>query len=102
MAVTDFCVNSQHLEDEGEAAQHSVGLRWQLDGQGVDGRADQQTVDEVWFAVASRRPALPPGVGRVVVSLQLHKNLAGVDDRGRRGEGEGGGWGGDGNGRVGV
>lgn len=95
-------MNSQHLEDESEAAQHSVGLRWQLDGQSVDGRADQQTVDEVGLAVAPRRPALPPGVGRVVVSLQLHQDLAGVDDGRRRGEGQGGRRGGDGDGRDGV
>lgn len=100
--MTDFCVNSQHLEDESEAAQHSVGLRWQLNGQSVDGRADQQTVDEVRFAVAPRWATLPPGVGRVVVPLQLHQDLAGVDDGGRRGEGQGGRWGGDGNGRGGV
>lgn len=44
-------LHSQHLEDESKAAKHPVSLRWQLDGQGVDGRADQQTVDEVGFAV---------------------------------------------------
>lgn len=49
--MIEFCVNSQHLEDESEAAQHSVGLSWQLDGQSVDSRADQQTIDEIWFAV---------------------------------------------------
>lgn len=101
-----MCVNSQHLEDEREAAQHSVGLRWQLNGQSVHGRADQQTVYEVWFAVTPRWTALPSGVGRVVVPLQLHQDLAGVDDGGRRGEGrrgrrsgEGNGWGGVGGGR---
>jgi len=97
-------VNSQHLEDESEAAQHPVSLRWQLDGQRVDGRADQQAVDEVGLAVAPRRrPALPPGVGRVVVPLQLHQDLAGVDDGGgRRGEGQQGGRRGEGIGRGGV
>lgn len=94
-------MNSQHLEDEGEAAQHAVGLGRQLDGQRVDGGADQQAVDEVGLAVAARRAALPPGVGRVVVALQLHQDLAGVDHGGRRGQrqrwrrggdGDGGGW----------
>lgn len=82
--------NSQHLEDEGEAAQHSVGLRRQLDGQHVDGRADQETVDEVGLAVAPRWAALPLAVGGVVVALQLHQDLAGVDDGRRRGERQGG------------
>lgn len=31
-SLISLCVNSQHLEDEGEAAQHAVGLRRQLDG----------------------------------------------------------------------
>lgn len=92
-------MNLQHLEDEGEAAEHSVRLRRQLDGEGVNSRADQQTVDEVRLAVAPCRPALPLGVGGVVVALQLHQDLAGVDDRGRRGEGQGGRWGGDRDGR---
>lgn len=99
--MTALCVNSQHLEDESKAAQHSVGLRRQLDGESVEGRADEQTVDEVGFAVPARRAALPPGVGRVV-SLQLNQDLAGVDDRGRRGKGQGGRRGGDGDGRCGV
>lgn len=77
-------LNSQHLEDESEAAQHAVGLSRQLDGQGVDGRADQQTVDQVGFAISSGRAAFPFGVSRVVVSLQLHQDFAGVHDGGRR------------------
>lgn len=87
-------MNLQHLEDEREAAEHPVRLRRQLDGQGVNSRADQQTVDEVGLAVAPCRPALPFGVGRVVVTLQLHQDLAGVDSGGRRGgDGDGrGGW----------
>lgn len=93
--------NLQHLEDESEAAQHSVGLCRQLDGQSVEGRADEQTVDEVGLAVPARRAALPPGVGRVV-SLQLNQDLAGVDDRGRRREGQRRWWWGDGDGRGGV
>lgn len=65
-------IYSQHLEDEGEAAQHSVGLRRQLDGQRVDSRTDEQTVDEVRLAVAPHWAALLLAVGRVVVTLQLH------------------------------
>lgn len=94
-----LCLNSQHLEDESKAAQHTVSLRWELDGQSVDSRADQQTVDEVGFTVAPRRPGLPLGVGRVVVALQLYQDLTGVDNGGRRREGQGGRQGGDGDGR---
>lgn len=68
-------MNSQHLEDEREAAQHAVGLRRQLDGQRAERRADQQAVDQVGFAVAARWAALLPAVGRVVVALQLHQDL---------------------------
>lgn len=99
ICVTASHVNSQHLEDESEAAQNPVCLRRQLDGQSVDRWADQQTVDEVGLAVTPFWPGFPLGVGRVVIPLQLHQDLAGVDDGGRRGEGQGGCWGGDGDGR---